>query len=245
MNPWVWPPPPLEAQPFAPVFPGGTIFARVANPASAVILKAPPSGYINLAVFATHNADAVNTLTFRVHDADGDQCGNGAAPLVANSDAFPVPATLPLIVTTDLTAVVAGGTGGTPAEFRGNYTQVPAPIMLRSTIALTTAYQAIPVVPASGQVMGIRFVSVSEGSNLGLVIFNGDTANCTPQFRLTRGATVFTWNASLVTVGVRSFPSPVPPLLTGDLLEVKLSGAPVIAGSILLRAIFVPVAVSP
>ena len=241
--PWVWPPvaPPLSAAAaFAPALPGGSFMVRVANPGTSDILAAPPAGYMNLAIFSGHNADAANTLVFRVHDADGDQCENGGTPLAAGSDAFPASSGFPLITTSALTAVVSGGTGGTPCEFRGSYTQVQVPAgMLRATLALTNAYQAIAVVPASGTAVGYRIVSGYESANQGIIIFNGDTANCTPQFRLTRGALVFTWNAPITGFGSRSAPGPVVPLIPGDVFECKLAVAPAVPGSILLRAIFV------
>ena len=196
---------------------------------------------MNLAVLAGHNADAALTLTFRVRDADGDHVSNGAAPLAANSDAQVVGGGFPLIVTTALTAAVSGGTGGTPCEFRGNYSQIAIPPgMLRPVIALTAAYQVIPVVPANGVTVGYRTVPIYDQTNQGTIVFNGDSAPCTLQFRLTRAAQTFSWNGSATAVGARAAPIPVLALLAGDVFECRLAAPPVIAGSVLLRALYVP-----
>jgi hypothetical protein len=221
----------------------GAIATRIANGASAVIVPAPPAGFMNLAIVTGHNADAALTLLFRLHDADGDQGSNGSAALAAGSDAAASTSGFPFAgLVSDLTAVVSGGTGGTPCEFRGMYNQVPIPTgLIRTTLALTNAYQSIAsIVPAAGQNVGYRTVPLYDVSNQGIIVFNGDTANCQPQFRLTRSAQQFLWNGPIVAVGARSAPTPVLALLPGDTLEVKLVAPPVVAGSVLLRAIYLP-----
>jgi hypothetical protein len=226
-----------------PDLPGtnGSILVRVANPATGLILAAPPAGFMNLVLLAGQNAAAALTLTFRVRDADGLQFTQGATPLAAATAAF-LSTGFPLVVTSDLNADVSGGTGGTPCEFRGSYIQVRIPHgMVRAAVVLTSAYQSIPVVPASGLVAGYTIVPSYESANQGIVVVNGDSATCTPQFRLTRGATVFAWNAPVTAIGARLAPIPVMPLQAGDVLEVKLAVAPVVAGTIILRALYVPV----
>jgi hypothetical protein len=221
---------------------GGAIFARVANPASAVIVPAPPAGFMNLAVIEAHNADAALTLSFRLNDTDGGVGGPGAATVAASADAFPVLSAVPALLTSALTADVSGGTGGTPLECRGNYVQVPRPVgLVIGVLVLTNAFQTVPnVVPASGVNEPYRLSPLWENSGLGSVVFNGDTAAAVLNWKLTRSAQVFQWSTNLTGNGTRTSSSGFPALLPGDVLEAKLAAPPVVAGSIIFRGTFRP-----
>lgn len=185
-----------EKQGAAPA--GGSIFGRVANPASAIIVPAPPAGYLNISTAEAHNADGALTATFRINDADGGAGGPGAATVAAGADAFPFLSGVPCVSTSALTAVVSGGTGGTPIEFRGNYVQIPKPVgLVIGVVVLTNAFQSVPnVVPAAGINEPWRLTPLWENSAQGSLIFNGDTAAGVLNWKLTRAATVFQWARS-------------------------------------------------
>lgn len=240
MNAWgTWPPP---AAPSSPIIIGheGSFLVSIANGASGTLITAPPAGYMNLVIAEAHNAHATLTLAFQLSDSDGNQAGNIA--FAAGASAFPITSSFPLIVTSALTASVNGGTGGTPCQFRGTCTQVPIPPgMVRTALVLTNAFQTIAgVVPVAGIMIGYRNIPNYAGNDQGIIVFNGDTATCQLQLRLTRGIQTFTWiAASSIAISSRSAPFPLA-LLAGDLLEAKLTAAPSVAGSVILRAQYMP-----
>lgn len=204
------------------------------------MLGAPPAGFMNLVQVFAHNAAATLTLACTISDDDGNQ--TGAFAFAAGTDQnFMTTPNSPLVVTSALVANVFGGTGGTPCEFRVMYIQLPIPTgMKKATLVMTNAFQAIPLGTITQTMHGYRIVPQYENSNQGLVIFDGDTANIGCQMRLTRGAQVFTFVAfPAASSGGRSAPPQVT-LLAGDTLEAKLLVAPAVAGSVILRAIYVP-----
>jgi hypothetical protein len=166
----------------------------------------------------------------------------GSAAVAALGDSFLIGNSFPVLATTDITAVISAGTGGTPCEFRGVYNQVPIPVgMQRAVLVMTNAYQSLAaVVPASGVNVGYSLMPILVSTLQGIAVYNGDTAACTVNFRLTRGSTAFLWNNTVSAPPSRAAFFPVEPLLPGDVFEAKLAAPPNVAGSIILRANFVP-----
>jgi hypothetical protein len=88
--------------------------------------------------------------------------------------------------------------------------------------------------------VGLSLIPDLQSGNQGILIFNGDTATATVNFRLTRGATIFLWNTTVSGPPIRSAPFPVVPILPGDVFEVKLAAPPAVPGTIIFRANYVP-----
>ena len=227
-----------------PAVPGAYPAAHVVCVSLAVgtvqVLAAPPSGYvwvINPWVIFNSSAGVGNVLIF---DSDGalGQMQAWAAGFTAFCQILTDKA---VSITTDVTIDVGG----------------VAYLMPKPEIYLvlqpTAVYAAVPLVvpagmiavPAFARFRNDGFPPLSPVNNY-IRGVNADTAGAQgSQIRLTRGATsVVAGNANGKSAGVcnqnnaSGFATMGGGVANGDLLEVRLAGAPIVAGSYVIRAVY-------
>lgn len=248
---------------YEPSLPGaGTVLSRVNSGSSGVVVPAPPAGFFTVLLFLrVSNENTVTTMDWTVQDADGlIAAGQGTAVLAARGVATdPASAStqivqfssVPIYSKSQITFTVnSGGPGVVSASF----CLMRDAGIVQVAMLPTASFQAMPAaIPSDAQhatmemgVAGAYGVGPMAPAATGATAMNNDTASCNWVFRITRGAFVHTWtglagsNVPLRTRGTlvqQAFPA----LLLGDVFEVKLQAAPAVAGSIVLRMLFVQV----
>lgn len=209
------------------------ILAVIPANTPTVIVPAPPAGYVNvlqtLRLVTGADAtvaivsDAVGLLTRRSVAANTTQALQLGQTVCFYSEGA---------ITAELVAAAIGGT------VDGYAVQMPKPAGLyQAYLALTNVFAAVPGAAPAAQAaipLGSGVISTPLFTGTGDVLINGDSAASTIQFRLTRGATVQTWQeTSLAANSLRSLTAPA--LLAGDTLEARTTVAPVTAGAVAVR----------
>jgi hypothetical protein len=134
-------------------------------------------------------------------------------------------------------------TGATTVSYTATVLALPASLMQRFWMMLTDVFAAVPFEPPpADKVLRIPFGGFQQSTNSPLWVNNTDVAGRTVEFRFTRAGVAVvvpcTAASSTNTRGSLLFPASAawPPLLSGDLLEARVTtapGAPVYFGGML------------
>jgi hypothetical protein len=229
-----------------------TVFTIVSDGVPAVIVPAAPEGYVHFVTFVrVQNQHATTNSSVSVSDATGIQGFNTAITPNTNGGST-VLISIPALVTA--TAITANVTGGGPVAFTGFYARVPLVTPQRTivpfSLAVTGSYQALPqLVPPAGYVANEWGMGQIAGASVGfqsqsaaiLGYANRETAATgTIDFKLTRGANIVEMRSSAMASNTRSVVGNqyIPPLLPGDIFEVKANTPVPGAGLCIIMGVF-------
>lgn len=264
MSAWgTWPPLPAPQVSSQVLGLGGikTVALRVNTGATVTVVPAPPAGYFSfLAALQLANENTTLAMDWTLQDSDGLLWGGQGTAVTPTRGAGtdPVAGSIVRISSAQgmlsTSAISLTVNSGGPAMLLGYAALIPATKIVGIATTLSTTYQSLTAaIPTDAQTAAVFLGSAgpygflpSSFSALPAAIMNNDSANCTPVCRLTRGAFVGVNTIPAVTLRTRgSTPVAWPPLIQGDVAEIKLTAAPVIANSIVSRFYFALVALQP
>lgn len=128
--------------------------------------------------------------------------------------------------------LVLENTGAPDIAFWATVVALPAALVQPIWMELTDTFAPLPyVAPPSGRMLRLPFGGFNGGSNTSAWVLNTDATARMVEMRFTRGALAFTNNNSAATAANsrNSFLTGVgawPPLLPGDLLEMRVTTTP-------------------
>lgn len=225
---------------FVPLKLGSVAVDALAAGSTTQILDAPPVGRIRWFFIAVRNTHASASLEHQMFDSAGLlSVATQAAGVTASFGAGNMGI---LHATTGPMSISIISAGGAAAAVTGFYEdQVEPDGFVTAALALTDTYQAIPALtPPAGKIaVPVGFVQGIGDTGFVLspnIILNGDTASIQPNYKVTRSAVDYllvpTAHATKTRTGIVIA---VPPILNGDVFAVKLTTAPVVAGSVVTR----------
>lgn len=215
----------------------GSIAVVVPAGATQIVVPAPPAGFVNvLHDLCLASSDEVDPVDVVVTDLGlGTVVNRMTLPINVNPSVY----FLGNVVAQGALQLAAAGVSS-GARLTGGYFRVPADKVIPWALVLTDTFAPVPsIIPSAGFCNRIFGTAAQPSGFPGFTgSFWGDNADSAPaqiEWRHTRGAVVTVYRELALIVGDRealniAFPS----LLTGDTLEFRTVGAPVVPGSVVV-----------
>ncbi len=209
-------------------------WAVIAAGADAVVLAAPPTGYL----YFIHRITIVNnSLTSTTNLTAGYRITVAAKEAYLSLLTTSVAASGFATLTGQLAhgAVRVYSTGLAPITAIVSYSLIPSAGIVCVPLELTNAFQTVLVTPAPGFVSAVGFHVALLGaiSPTGLLM-NADANAAVVTHRITRGSDVIDMTQASVAAFTRSVAQAPPAVRPGDVYEAKLGGNPAVAGKTVL-----------